>query len=235
MLLKKIRRTNDGNVSRVHQDVMMALKVDEVEVGAAAGSAGLYDGIRLRIAAGQREQRGEARAANSGLARGLSLILGQGSLRWGLTGAAILLLAGLAMFLLLPRPADKLAGGAITQPKPVEAAPDVVQPRTASTISEQASTTIAEVKTQAGQPRRSSRVRRRSTSNADEVATDFLPLTYTADSTVPENRHVVHVRIPRSALMAFGLPMNFERAGELIRADVVIGDDGLARAIRFIQ
>jgi hypothetical protein len=29
--------------------------------------------------------------------------------------------------------------------------------------------------------------------------------------------------------------MNVERAGELVKADVVIGDDGLARAIRFIQ
>jgi hypothetical protein len=69
----------------------------------------------------------------------------------------------------------------------------------------------------------------------DEIATDFLPLTFTADPTAPESGHLVRVTIPRSALLAMGLPMNAERAGELVRADVFIGDDGLARAIRFIQ
>jgi len=45
----------------------------------------------------------------------------------------------------------------------------------------------------------------------------------------------VRVQVLRSALIAFGVPMNMERAGELITADVVVGEDGLARAIRFVQ
>jgi len=68
-----------------------------------------------------------------------------------------------------------------------------------------------------------------------EVATDFLPLTYIADSAQMDSAHVVRVKMPRSALVSFGLPMNYERASELVKADVLIGDDGLARAIRFIQ
>ena len=46
---------------------------------------------------------------------------------------------------------------------------------------------------------------------------------------------VVRVELPRSALESFGLPMNMERAGERIKADVVVGHDGLARAIRFVR
>ena len=45
----------------------------------------------------------------------------------------------------------------------------------------------------------------------------------------------MRVELPRSALMSFGLPMNMERAGERIKADVVVGEDGLARAIRFVR
>ena len=41
--------------------------------------------------------------------------------------------------------------------------------------------------------------------------------------------------MPRSALVSFGLPMNIERANERIKADVLIGNDGVAHAIRFVR
>ena len=31
------------------------------------------------------------------------------------------------------------------------------------------------------------------------------------------------------------LPVNYERAGERVKADVLLGDDGIARAIRFVH
>ena len=68
-----------------------------------------------------------------------------------------------------------------------------------------------------------------------EVATEFLPLTY-GDNLIPlEGGQVVRIRLPRSALTSFGLPVNEERAGEHIKADVLLGQDGVARAIRFVR
>jgi hypothetical protein len=32
-----------------------------------------------------------------------------------------------------------------------------------------------------------------------------------------------------------GLPVNIEHYGERVKADVVLGDDGVARAIRFVR
>jgi hypothetical protein len=46
---------------------------------------------------------------------------------------------------------------------------------------------------------------------------------------------VLRVELPRSSLASFGLPVNLERAGERIKADVVVGNDGMARAIRFVR
>jgi hypothetical protein len=68
-----------------------------------------------------------------------------------------------------------------------------------------------------------------------EIATDFMPLTYDGGAMAMESGHVVRVELPRSALISMGLPMNPERAGELIKADVLMGDDGVARAIRFVR
>ena len=66
-----------------------------------------------------------------------------------------------------------------------------------------------------------------------EIMTDFIPMTY--DPHPIERGRVVRVRLPRTALAAFGLPVNEQQAERPIRADVVLGEDGLARAIRFIE
>jgi hypothetical protein len=68
-----------------------------------------------------------------------------------------------------------------------------------------------------------------------EVATTFYALP-DADIFAPvEDATVVRVQLPRSAMRMVGLPVNEERAGERIRADVVLGQDGIARAVRFVQ
>jgi hypothetical protein len=68
-----------------------------------------------------------------------------------------------------------------------------------------------------------------------EIATEFIPLVHGGDVAIPDGGHIMRVELPRSALVSFGLPMNMERAGEPVRADVVVGNDGLARAIRFVR
>jgi hypothetical protein len=41
--------------------------------------------------------------------------------------------------------------------------------------------------------------------------------------------------VPRSTLQLVGFPVNEVPPPEFIRADVVVGQDGMARAIRFVQ
>ncbi len=68
-----------------------------------------------------------------------------------------------------------------------------------------------------------------------EIATDFISLTPHGSFAQWEGGQVVRVELPRSAMASFGLPVNLERAGERIKADVVVGNDGMARAIRFVR
>ena len=67
-----------------------------------------------------------------------------------------------------------------------------------------------------------------------EIATDYLPLTYVADGD-EQSGQVVRVEMPRSAMLALGLPVNNESTGAMVKADVIVGDDGLALAIRFVR
>ena len=68
-----------------------------------------------------------------------------------------------------------------------------------------------------------------------EIATDFIPLSYMSAASLQEGGQIVRVQLPRSALANFGLPVNMDRYNEKVKADVLVGVDGTARAIRFVQ
>lgn len=72
-------------------------------------------------------------------------------------------------------------------------------------------------------------------SEQSEITTQFLPLSYVSTASLQDGGQLVRVELPRSAMVSFGLPVNMERYGEKVKADVLVSADGLARAIRFVQ
>lgn len=68
-----------------------------------------------------------------------------------------------------------------------------------------------------------------------EIATDFMPLGYLNPATLQDGGQIIRVEVPRSALVNFGLPVNMNRYHEKVKADVLLGVDGVAHAIRFVQ
>ena len=68
-----------------------------------------------------------------------------------------------------------------------------------------------------------------------EIATEFLPLAYYH---VPMNTgSTVRIEVPATALVSFGLAPTEFRNGQdgTVQADVLVGEDGLARAVRFVR
>jgi hypothetical protein len=66
---------------------------------------------------------------------------------------------------------------------------------------------------------------------SEVVTSEFFPLIY---STVPVSEgRLVRLEVPGSALAAFGLDAA-RLSPDAVLADVVVGEDGLARAVRFI-
>ena len=47
--------------------------------------------------------------------------------------------------------------------------------------------------------------------------------------------NLVRVSVPRSAMLALGLDVSEDRAGEMVEADIMLGSDGVARAVRFLD
>ncbi len=66
-----------------------------------------------------------------------------------------------------------------------------------------------------------------------EIVTEFFPL---IDIAPPfERGELVRVNLPASAMRTVGLPVREDRLSDRVQADVLVGQEGLPRAIRFVK
>ncbi len=66
-----------------------------------------------------------------------------------------------------------------------------------------------------------------------EAVTDFFPW---MDSALPfERGQLLRVELPAGVMRSVGLPVHDDHLGDLIQADVLVGEEGLPRAIRFVK
>lgn len=68
-----------------------------------------------------------------------------------------------------------------------------------------------------------------------EEVSEFYPLTGNID-TSEENGQLVRVNLPRAALASMGIDdVPFETGSSKIKADLLVGSDGVMRAVRFVK
>jgi hypothetical protein len=151
--------------------------------------------------------------------------------RWSLAAAAALILFAVAVALLSrnaqPNPTD-MSGAGNTESAAAPPAPPQ-RPQTPPRVIESENRNQKVERHIAGKtsaPRRAT---------ASDDVTDYIPLTYLADATALESGMVIRVELSPSALIAMGAPAPMERSDSLVKADLIVGDDGVARAVRFVQ
>jgi hypothetical protein len=66
-----------------------------------------------------------------------------------------------------------------------------------------------------------------------EVVTDFFPLMNPAPAF--ERGQMLRVQLPAAVMQTVGLPVREEHLGDLVQADVLVGEEGMPRAIRFVR
>ena len=67
------------------------------------------------------------------------------------------------------------------------------------------------------------------------AANDFIPVGPWQAIEPMERGSIVRVRLPKSSLPGLGIPVSAERWNESIPADVLLGEDGSMRAVRFVS
>jgi hypothetical protein len=157
-------------------------------------------------------------------------------LRWW-TAATVALAAAILLAVVLPvwigrsRP---VAPAVASNDSAAPSRPTEVKPVPAPATVDTATIKVASNKPRPAGGRKLERVRRPVEIVAPTTG-EYVALTYLAASTAMDSGTVVRVELSRSALASLGLPVNFEGNATSVKADVVIGDDGVAHAIRLVQ
>jgi hypothetical protein len=210
--------------ARLNRERRMTAGLQAVAVEEAAINA--PEGVRSALRAAFDEQRAAA-ASPAGLLR-----FARYKPLWGM--AAAMLLVSTVTIALWPRgqrakvdnaPAD-LIRRPTSQSPPGKSPEALSDPRRASGTQ---SSTVARSDVTRGR-RRKPRV----TEGADNAG-ELFPLTFVAKSSSTEFVQTVRIEISRSMLLSMGLPVNIDRGEGPIKADIIIGEDGVARAVRIIN
>jgi len=152
---------------------------------------------------------------------------------WGMAAAAMLLLSTVTAALWLREQRAKVNNApADLISRPTSQSPPGKSPETLSDphqARETHSSRVARSAVTRGR-RRTHRVKE----GADNAG-ELFPLTFVAKSGPTEFVQTVRIEISRSTLMSMGLPVNIDRVDGLIKADIIIGEDGVPRAMRIIN
>ena len=73
------------------------------------------------------------------------------------------------------------------------------------------------------------------TAIAEDSNSDFVPVPYGESLSADDPGLVVRVSLTRSALGSLGYPVDEVHAGDVVQADLLVGEDGLPRAVRLVQ
>lgn len=70
---------------------------------------------------------------------------------------------------------------------------------------------------------------------ADAVPEGFIPLPNAERIGPNDDVNLVRMEVPRSTMVELGLAVSADRGSDRVEADVLLGSDGLARAVRFLD
>lgn len=219
--MNKLSPEQESANDQLCRDIFAAASASQEQMDAAADAPFLYQRIRNEI------------AQHAAMVSPISIRTFFSSLidwRWGCAAMALLLLS-VGLWQLSPQ---RQAIPVARPESPPTSASTAPIPRSEKTA---ALPTVASINPSALRiaPRTASaRVRRLAAQRQrqEEVMTEFIPLTYVADSAT-SGGHLIRVEVTPTMLASLGFPVKPER--QWVKADVVLGNDGLARAIRFVQ
>jgi len=232
------KRGARGRVDLLSSELFEAMRATEEEIEETALSPDLLTRVQSRIAIKRRHMEIGSLVQSHGHAR-----RHRSYLAWATVAAAVLLALTFVAHLSRTNRTTSVM-------QEISKVSTAAEPAASTQLAQEPAKEAASARLR---PQSVSKVRRHQRVRSDDIATfrlnelmseeqqatEFLPLTFVPEGKpeekAGENRQIVRMTLPRTALLAFGVPMNMERAGELVTADVMFGEDGVAHAIRFVH
>jgi hypothetical protein len=201
-----------SDIDQIGRKVLKAVRVQDMDIARIIGTEDLFEPVRAAMA--DRPTVGK----NS-----LGILVGAFLRHWrtasALTSLAIIALG--AFYFVRQTPTEIGSVPAIEFP-------------TANAEIDSSDLAVVQTELKPSQPVRKHIVRRRPQPEAEDVG-EFQALTYTGDDSDTTDGQIVRVELPRSSLFAMGVDVPVEnQTNNKVKADLLIGDDGVMRAVRIV-
>lgn len=237
------RKLSDEQIDRIAKNLLQDFALSDDATNEIADAPQLWWNVRNRIEAEKmrREKAGFVWFRAPRLAFGALAILICGALALSILNFANNSTAALENPIETepPQIAQAPANSPVVSPEAVSRTPENAKPQAPAKVSLKKDAPRAGFvakskvnKNSAKQISRSSITKIAPQTAVAETKTDFIALSYAADT---ESGQIVRVKVPSSMMVSLGVKTEVENGAELVSAEVVIGDDGRARAIRFIR
>jgi hypothetical protein len=225
------RKINNQEIDAIGKQLFAASRLTEAEIDRIASVPDLFDGVRSRIA--RQEPTAVRRSPELQSIPRLAV---------GASFALVLVLLGFAIYLQQNQPAHVITN--VPVEKPGEARALTPQVRIVKGFTQARATFLDEANTP-DTPRYDQAIQRETrrpqpraerASFVEPQENHFVAVTYVgegAEST--RGGRVVRVDVPRSTLFAMGFNVSLENDSPTVKADLLIGPDGVTRAVRLVE
>lgn len=232
-------RLNKENLENIGRGLLAAGAIRETEIEKIVRREDLFSGVLARVKSSP--------PANFAERPGFARFVRRHELGLGGALAAVLCVGVLALYLQVqpdeislrqvPAPAVKHETSGFdtsTQPITQDVTPASVQDRV---LDEPAvATPPSPERAVYRQPRTSPPVRPQRASMSEREEPEFYPVTYAGDNgELARGGRVIRVDVPRSTLFAMGINVPLENESPTVKADLIVGPDGVTRAIRLVE
>lgn len=234
-------RQTDEKLENIGRELLAAGALRESEIDRIAARDDLFAGVLAKVKSAQNAPVAEP--------FNFARFVRRHELGIGASVAAVLCVGVLGLYLLQKPPAVAATGNHVPAVQTGPARPAAVAPASnASAIApndaqygaedREVDEPIAPTPERAiyRQPRNAAQPRPQTASARAEAEKEFYPVTYTGDGaeTVRGGR-VIRVDLSRSTLFAMGMNVPLENESPTVKADLLIGPDGVTRAIRLVD
>lgn len=221
------RDLNDRQLDRIAKMVVQSASVRENEIENIVGNPALFDKVRARV--------------NAGPSRPSAAFVVLGFIRRNaaaVSGVLLISIAAISFGLLrmkTPATVSVPVAPVATEQKQQDFArfsePDqLIEPRPVQGVDRSRPQRISadRIVTPRTSPRKASA--------AVDRGGDFYAVSYAGDRNEMERGgRIIRVDMPRSALFAMGVNIPLENDAEVVKADLLVGNDGVTRAIRIVE
>ncbi|PYS98820.1 MAG: hypothetical protein DMF63_14625 [Acidobacteria bacterium] len=219
-----MRRLDNEKLDEIGKAVIKAGSIRVQNIDQIVAKPDLFDGVRRRIST---ETRGKNRAT--------------GIMRPGFAAAGTILLiaiASFAFFSLRSKPVQ-VAGKSDPQPVKTDEPGHFLRPDNLvvdrPSVRETAPVRSERISMPRQAERSAMRARPISARQVDDQ-NEFYALSYAGDPNETERGgRIVRVDISRASLFAMGFDLPLENESETVRADLLVGSDGVTRAVRVVK